>query len=1364
MLAVGFAAVALAQDEDPPTLSGAMVSGRVLTLAWNETLGDASGLSGDDYSVTVDGAARTVASVTVSDADVILTLSSPVGIGATVLISDASGSSSISDTAGNVPDALSDEPVKVLVNIVFFLADDHATNAVSSYGSTLISTPNIDRLARDGVRFDRALAPNSICQPARATLLTGKYAHRHGVTMNGARFDGSQQQVQHLLRKAGFKTAMIGKWHLESDPQGFDHWEVLLGQGLYFSSTFKTGRGTTERRSGAYTTDEITDRAIRWMKANRSAKQPFMALVWHKAAHRPWNPSGADRSRFADVQYPVPATFFDSYAGRAPPLWQQGMRVDTHLDAHDLKIPVPAGDARTTAVWKLRTYLRDYLRVVYRLDQNVGRVLDYLEESDLDESTLVVYASDQGFFLGEHGWFDKRWFHEESVRIPLIVRPPAGSTGSTVSHIVSQTDIAPTLLETADVDVPTDMQGRSLLPFLRGSPPDDWRTSFYYHFLECPGVHRVARHRAVITERYKLVHYYQSDEWELFDRDVDPQETDNVHADAGYADQVAELKTELARLRGALGDVDGPVAGSAPEFLEGAAARRSFPENSAGADIGAVFRVRAQGPPAYTLAGDDADSFGIVACNGQLVTKPGVSYDHESKSEYAVTVKATDTWGRSDTIAVDIVVTNTSEPPGPPPVPTLSFRAPDTLAAAWPAPSESPGPPITGYFYRYRIIQPDGPFSTGNVAPGADGGAQVTIEGVRADSTYEVQARARNNDGLGAWSQAGTLRTPPGEPEAPPQCPYHTTEIHPDCTCPEGQTYHQGSNECRGGGGGSGDPGGGNPGGGGGGGSGGGGGGGGGSPAPNRPPVAAEPIADREVDVGGALEIDVSDSFRDPDGRALRFEAESSDRRVARVEVAGSVVTLRGRSHGVATVTVTAVDDRGARASQEFEATVGHLLSFADLSLSVPEGGAARLTVAVNRPRREPTTVRYRVGADADPATPDADVDDHDGIDDELTLAAGAREADILIAVHDDDDIEPPEEVFVVTLVPPEERDAGFGVGDGTAAVTVAEGVCDRTPQVREALREELPCADATAARLARRRALRLDDSGIAALHSLDLSGLSGLRLLDLSGNDLEALPAGMFAGLSRLGEVDLRGNPGAPFELVFDLARTDALPWAPGPATLAGRVAQGAPFEMRGALSVENGVSSVVAATIDAGALESAAFEVAASGPGAVRVYLSEPPPIPDARCGDIEEGPPYPCYQGLATAAGAPLVLFKEPPAVTGAAPEVELSTEGDEARADISGLFAASDGGPLTFSAVSRDPALATARVSGGVLIVASGEGGAEGVATIAVTATDADGLSVTLELRVVVEYMPRGFLRGWRRALPDIPERPGEESPG
>ena len=703
----GLAAAAGARqtDEVAPTLDAATVSGRVLTLAYDETLDAGSAPGAGDYAVTVDGASRGIASAAVDGADVVLTLSSPAGLGDTVLISDASTSSSISDGSGNRPAVLSDQPVKVLVNIVFILADDHAAQAVSAYGSTLVSTPNIDRLARDGVRFDRALAPNAICQPARATLLTGKYAHRHGVAANGSSFDGSQQQVQHLVGKAGFRTAMIGKWHLESDPRGFDHWEVLSGQGHYYTSLFKSRTGTFSRNAGVYTTGVITDKAIRWMKANRSAKRPFMAFVWHKAPHRPWDPAVPDLNRFADVQYPVPETFFDSYAGRASPLPQQQMRVDRHLDEYrDLKLHIPQGypqeakagwvqrsipngDARTRAEWKLRTYLRDYMRVVHGLDQNVGRVLDYLDDSGLDESTLVVYASDQGFFLGEHGWFDKRWFHEESIRFPLIVRPPAGQTGSAVSAIVSQTDVAPTLLEAAGVEVPNDMQGRSLLPFLEGSRPDDWRTSFYYHYLECPGVHRVARHRAgrhgALQARALLPERRVGTVRPRCRRAGDRQRVRGRR----LRDQVSKLKTELARLRTALGDVDGTVAGAEPAFLEGAAARRSLAENSVDVDIGAVFRTRSQGAPGYSLEGDDADSFGRrrlqrPACHeARRLLRPRVEVPVT-----AVTVKVTDTWGRSDTIDVEVAVTDASEPPGKPAAPTGSLQEPASLVAAWTAP------------------------------------------------------------------------------------------------------------------------------------------------------------------------------------------------------------------------------------------------------------------------------------------------------------------------------------------------------------------------------------------------------------------------------------------------------------------------------------------------------------------------------------------------------------------------------------------------------------------------------------------------------------------------------------------------------
>ena len=468
------------------------------------------------------------------------------------------------------------EPPVAPPNIVFILADDHATQAVSAYGSHLISTPGIDRLAEEGVIFDRALAPNSICAPARATLLTGKYSHLNGQLNNVLPFDGDQPQVQKMLQEAGYTTAMIGKWHLQSEPRGFDHWEVLSDdweQGYYYDPALKSPAGEV-RREG-YATDIVTDRAIEWIDANHAADGPFMALVWHKAPHRPWDPAAEDLALFEDVEYPIPETFRDSYAGRASPVAQQTMRIDRHLVGRDLKLkaddsvperiqplweslpaPPQGADRDVQGEWKLQRYLRHYLAVVQRLDQNVGRLVDYLDAAGILDNTLVVYASDQGFFLGEHGWFDKRWFHEESVRLPLVVRlPGAENAGLRVAEIVSQTDVAPTLLEVAGAASPADMQGASLLPLLRGEVVADWRTSFYYHYWEYPGPHSVARHLGVITDRYKLVHYYRSDEWELFDRQADPLEMTNAYEHPDYSGTVRELKAELRRLQRELGDM-----------------------------------------------------------------------------------------------------------------------------------------------------------------------------------------------------------------------------------------------------------------------------------------------------------------------------------------------------------------------------------------------------------------------------------------------------------------------------------------------------------------------------------------------------------------------------------------------------------------------------------------------------------------------------------------------------------------------------------------------------------------------------------------------------------------------------------------
>ena len=559
------------------------------------------------------------------------------------------------------------------------------------------------------------------------------------------------------------------------------------------------------------------------------------------------------------------------------------------------------------------------------------------------------------------------------------------------------------------------------------------------------------------------------------------------------------------------------------------------------------------------------------------------------------------------------------------------------------------------------------------------------------------------------------------------------------------------------GGGGSGGSGGGGSGGGG---TGGGGGGGGGGGSVNRPPVITQAIADQTLEVSDSIRLDASEHFRDPERRTVEFDAESADETVAAATVDGSVVTIRGVAHGVTMVTVTATDQRRAQASQAFAVSVGYELSFEETALFVPEGDRARLAVAFNRAREVSTTVRYSVGVDADATTSDADDADYDGVAALVVLEAGQREAVIEIPVHDDGDIEPPRESFAVTLLQSPEQLQEFSIGVATATVTITEGVCDRTVQVRNAVRRSLPCTAVSAEDLAGVRVLSLPRRDVAALRALDLSGLTGLRKLDLSENGLVELPAGLFAGLTALREVHLQGNPGAPFRLTLQLARTDAAVTVPGPATVVTRVAPGAPFVLRTGVSAVNGGASVDMVSIATGGTEGTPFVVAATA-GAVRVTLHGPPPLPTSRCGEYDQ---HACYRGIATAVAEPLVLFKDPPAVTGTAAPVELTTDGDTVRIELSGLFAASDGGALTYTAVSDDPALATASVEGSILTVVSGADGGEGVVTIAVTATDADGLSVTLDLETKIEFVPRGLLRGWRRVLIDGAWRqPGEAQP-
>jgi arylsulfatase A-like enzyme len=462
-------------------------------------------------------------------------------------------------------------------NIVFIFSDDHAYQALSAYGHPLklLDTPNLDRIAKEGMRFDRCLVPNPICGPSRACVLTGKYSHANGFYNNtNSRFDGSQVTFPKLLQKAGYQTAVIGKWHLVSDPTGFDHWHILPGQGAYYNPPM-IKNGERVKHEG-YTTELITDFSVDWLK-NRDKAKPFLLMCQHKAPHREWSPALRHLGHDKDRKYPEPDTLFDDYAGRGKAEREQDMTLAKTFTPLDAKLTYPpnltviqkaAWDAyyeprnkafreaklegKDLVRWRYNRYLHDYLGCVKAVDEGVGKLLDYLDKEGLAENTIVVYSSDQGFYLGEHGWFDKRWIFEESLRTPLLVRwPGVTKPGTTNANLVSNIDFAATFLEAAGVESPKDMHGRSLVPVLKGQTPADWRTSFYYHYYEYPGPHSVRRHYGVVTDRYKLVHFYEPgvDYWELFDLKSDPKELTSVYGKKEYADVQEELAKELARLR-----------------------------------------------------------------------------------------------------------------------------------------------------------------------------------------------------------------------------------------------------------------------------------------------------------------------------------------------------------------------------------------------------------------------------------------------------------------------------------------------------------------------------------------------------------------------------------------------------------------------------------------------------------------------------------------------------------------------------------------------------------------------------------------------------------------------------------------------
>ena len=495
-------------------------------------------------------------------------------------------------------------------NLLFVFSDDHAAQAISAYGSNLCETPSIDRLAQEGMLFANCFCGNSICAPSRATVLTGLHTHAHGVIDNGIHFDGSQRTFPKLLRAAGYQTALVGKWHLKSEPTGFDHWQVLVGQGPYYNPPIWSPEG--REPVPGYTTDVIHDLALEWLEDGRDPERPFLLMLQNKAPHRNWLPGPNELGMYDDTVFPEPATLFDDWGGgRTSACAQQEMTLRDHMSlGSDLKLDPPRGlseaqlaawnevyDPKREAFeaaglegdalvrWKYQRYMQDYLGCIAAVDRGLGRVLDWLDESGLAASTVVAYSSDQGFYLGEHGWYDKRWMYEESLRMPLLVRwPGVVAPGSRCERLVQNIDFAPTFLELAGADPAPGMHGESFVSLLRGEDPPGWRESVYYHYYEFPAVHMVNRHYGVRTERYKLIHYYQLDEWELFDLERDPDELTSVHADPEYAEVRSDLGRELRRLQLRYGEED-PRA--TPRRIYQADARR----RAAGVEPRELFRL-----------------------------------------------------------------------------------------------------------------------------------------------------------------------------------------------------------------------------------------------------------------------------------------------------------------------------------------------------------------------------------------------------------------------------------------------------------------------------------------------------------------------------------------------------------------------------------------------------------------------------------------------------------------------------------------------------------------------------------------------------------------------------------------------------
>jgi len=472
-------------------------------------------------------------------------------------------------------------------NILFIMTDDHGYQAISAYEDNLIQTPNLDRLAAEGVIFRNSFVTNSICGPSRAVMLTGKHSHANGMLNNTTEFDGSQLTFPKLFQQVGYQTAIVGKWHLKSDPTGFDYWNILPGQGQYYNPDFNE-MGDKKRIEG-YATTVTTNIALNWLE-QRDAEKPFCLLLHHKAPHRTWQPDTAHLESFLQNKYPVPDNFFDQYENRQAAEAQKLSIRATDMDIqYDLKMQDQEGRIESrfpwmdhtsrmnetqkevwksyydpiTAkfledklegdelyLWKYQRYMQDYLACIQSVDENVGRVLNYLDEKGLKNNTLVVYTSDQGFYLGEHGWFDKRFMYEESFRTPLMMRLPKGyNKKGDVNHLVQNIDYSATFLDMAGISVPEEIHGLSMKNILLDKDPS-WRDAIYYHYYEFPNEHMVKRHYGIRTDRYKLIHFYDDiDVWELYDLEIDPDEMNNLINQQEYQETIEKLKIRLVELQ-----------------------------------------------------------------------------------------------------------------------------------------------------------------------------------------------------------------------------------------------------------------------------------------------------------------------------------------------------------------------------------------------------------------------------------------------------------------------------------------------------------------------------------------------------------------------------------------------------------------------------------------------------------------------------------------------------------------------------------------------------------------------------------------------------------------------------------------------